>query len=102
MKIRSPTHAAFGTAIRELRKERRISQTVLADRCDLDRTYMNGIERGKRNPSLTNILKIAVALGVPTSYLLSCTERLEGADGDALRGVDYSCEPPDDSVAPCA
>ncbi len=32
--------------------------------CGLDRTYISGIERGTRNPSLTNILKIAAALDV--------------------------------------
>lgn len=37
--------------------------------CGLDRTYISGIERGTRNPSLTNILKIATALDVPPSDL---------------------------------
>jgi transcriptional regulator with XRE-family HTH domain len=62
--IRSPAHAAFGNAIREIRTQRGISQEALADKCGLDRTYVSGIERGERNPSLTNILKIAGALEV--------------------------------------
>jgi transcriptional regulator with XRE-family HTH domain len=62
--IRSPAHAAFGNAIREIRTQRGISQEALADKCGLDRTYISGIERGERNPSLTNILKIAGALEV--------------------------------------
>jgi len=62
--IRSPAHAAFGNAVREIRTQRAMSQEALADRCGLDRTYISGIERGERNPSLTNILKIADALGV--------------------------------------
>lgn len=41
-----------------------MSQEALADRCRLDRTYISGIERGERNPSLTNILKMANALEV--------------------------------------
>lgn len=64
MPIRSPSHAAFGNAIREIRTQRGISQEALADKCGLDRTYISGIERGERNPSLTNILKIAAALEV--------------------------------------
>jgi transcriptional regulator with XRE-family HTH domain len=38
------------------------SQTTLAPLCELDRSYYGGVERGGRNPSLTNILRIANAL----------------------------------------
>lgn len=79
MPVRSPAHAAFGTAIREIRNEIGISQEALADRCDLDRTYVSGIERGERNPSLTNILKIAAALNTRPGDLLERAERLEAA-----------------------
>jgi transcriptional regulator with XRE-family HTH domain len=41
----------------------------------MDRTYMGGIERGERNPSLTNVVKIADALGVPASLLHAEAER---------------------------
>jgi transcriptional regulator with XRE-family HTH domain len=64
MPARSPDHAAFGHAIRQIREERDITQTQLAAITKLDRSYISGIERGERNPSLTNILKIARALGV--------------------------------------
>jgi transcriptional regulator with XRE-family HTH domain len=56
--------AVFGTRIRELRAARGLSQEALALACDLDRTYIGGIERGERNVSLVNIEKIATALGV--------------------------------------
>lgn len=69
MTIRSPAHAAFGQRIRAIRNRRGISQESLALKCGLDRTYISGIERGTRNPSLTNILKIATALDVPPSEL---------------------------------
>ena len=63
MPVRSAAHAAFGAAIRQVRTEMGISQEALAGRCDLDRAVaFSGIERGERNPSLTNILKIAVGL----------------------------------------
>lgn len=38
--------------------------------CGLDRTYISGIERGKRNVSLINIHKLAIALGVPAAEFL--------------------------------
>jgi transcriptional regulator with XRE-family HTH domain len=78
MAARSPDHAAFGQAIREFRARDGISQEELGHRAGLDRTYMGGIERGERNPSLTNILKIASALGVTGSVLLMHAERIRG------------------------
>jgi transcriptional regulator with XRE-family HTH domain len=78
MPIRSSAHAAFGQAIRELREERGLSQEALAHACDLDRTYISGIERGVRNPSLTNILKLAKALDTRAADLLGRAEAVEG------------------------
>jgi len=71
MPIRSTAHAAFGEAVRSVRKQRGISQESLALKCGLDRTYISGIERGTRNPSLTNILKIAAALQVSPSEIFA-------------------------------
>lgn len=55
---------AFGDRVRELRHRLEISQEELADRCGLHRTYVGGIERGERNPSLVNIGRLAEALEV--------------------------------------
>ena len=54
----------FGERVREIRKRKGLSQEGLALACDLDRTYVGGVERGERNISLLNIQKIARALGV--------------------------------------
>jgi len=59
----------FGQRMRALRTEKGLSQEALALACDLDRTYVGGIERGERNVSLVNIQKIATALGVPVREL---------------------------------
>ena len=59
----------FGQRLRELRKRRGLSQETLALSCDLDRTYIGGVERGERNLSLINIYKIAAALDVPAKEL---------------------------------
>jgi len=59
----------FGERVRELRKKKGFSQESLALACDLDRTYVGGVERGERNISLVNIHKIAAALGVNAGEL---------------------------------
>lgn len=43
---------------------------------ELDRTYVSGIERGERNPSLTNLLKLATALDIQVSELATRAEAL--------------------------
>jgi len=49
----------------------RLSQVDLADRAGLDRTYVSGIERNTRNPSLRNLQKIADALGSDLDVLFA-------------------------------
>lgn len=59
----------FGERIRELRHKQNFSQEKLAEITNLHRTYIGGIERGERNPSLENIYKIANALNISLSEL---------------------------------
>ena len=61
----------FGAHVKSLRLQNEISQEQLALLSELDRTYISGIERGKRNISLLNILKLATSLNVPAAQLLS-------------------------------
>jgi transcriptional regulator with XRE-family HTH domain len=70
----SSEHEALGRAIRERRAELGISQEALAERADLHRTYVGGIERGERNVSFGNLLKLARALRVQPSELLATAE----------------------------
>jgi len=59
----------FGARVRELRRAKGLSQEDFADACGLDRTYISGIERGKRNVSLINLHTIARSLGTNLSRL---------------------------------
>ncbi|WP_082916174.1 helix-turn-helix transcriptional regulator [Plantibacter sp. H53] len=68
-----PHRAAFGARVRELRVSHGWSQEDFAHRANLDRTYVSGIERGRRNPTLDIIHRLAETLDVPAADLL--TER---------------------------
>jgi transcriptional regulator with XRE-family HTH domain len=61
----------FGKAVRRARQQRELTQEQLAFEADIDLTYVGGIERGRRNPSLMVMARIADALSVPLPKLLS-------------------------------
>ena len=61
----------FARNVRRLRLKRGMTQEELAFEAEIDLTYMGGIERGRRNPSLLVMARIAKALAVPLAKLLS-------------------------------
>ncbi len=61
----------FGRAIRRRRRELDLSQEELAERAELHRNYVSGIETGTRNPSLKNIEKLAKALDISIARLFT-------------------------------
>lgn len=61
---------AFGRNVRKCREVLDYSQEVLAEKSDLDQTYISGIECGKRNPSIKAVIRIAKALKVKTAALM--------------------------------
>jgi len=61
----------LGKRVRNLRLAKGLSQEDLAFRADVHRTYLGGIERGERNPSLKNIAAIAKALDTTLQELFS-------------------------------
>ncbi len=68
----------FGRRVRELREANGLSQEELAFKVGVHRTYLGGIERGERNPSLKNIDLIANALGISLAELFLFGERNPG------------------------
>jgi transcriptional regulator with XRE-family HTH domain len=65
---------ALGYLVRQHRTELGISQEELGLRANLDRTYISGVERGVRNPSLTALVSLADGLGISVSILLAGLE----------------------------
>lgn len=74
--MRLPAHRrVFGDRLRELRRDKGFpSQEAFAHHVGLDRTYISGLERGVRNPTLDIIVKLARGLDVPPTDLLATIE----------------------------
>jgi transcriptional regulator with XRE-family HTH domain len=60
--------------VQELRDRHGLSQEALAERCDMHRNYVGGIERGERNPTLDVLARLAQGLDVSVSALLAIAE----------------------------
>lgn len=69
-----------GLNVKNFRKDRGLSQEGLAFECGLHRTYVSGVERGIRNPTVVVLEKIAEALNVPAGRLLDEPMRKQKAD----------------------
>jgi CheY-like chemotaxis protein/plasmid maintenance system antidote protein VapI len=88
-KISMPLISKVGHTVRKLRREMGLSQEELAERADLHRTYIAGIERGGRNITLRSVERLATALGVSVAHLLN--ESHDGASSD-LTSANLSTE----------
>jgi transcriptional regulator with XRE-family HTH domain len=80
----------IGQQIRRLREERGLTQESFAAKASLDRAYYGGVERGERNISALNLIRIAVTMGVEVGELfpsirklrVNCSANGEGGDFD--------------------
>ena len=61
----------LGARVQRLRLDQGLSQEELADRANVHRTYVSGVERGVRNPTVTVLEKLAKGLGVSLKDLLT-------------------------------
>lgn len=73
-----PFLSGFGNHLRSLRAKAGMTQEELADKSGIHVTYLSGVERGLRNPSIRNVRRLAQALGVPTRQLFSFKDRSTG------------------------
>lgn len=88
----------IGARIKEIRQKKSLTQEQLAERMDINSKYLSGIERGKENPTLNTLIKLAKSLDVdigeiftsvqiedPTQRKTMINELLDGADNDQLK-----------------
>ena len=66
----SPTTFELGKRVRAHREAQGLTQEQLADRCELDWTFLGKVERGQRSPRLHNLLKIAHGIGIDPGELI--------------------------------
>lgn len=76
MPPRSEDFRALGDAIREARRKAGLSQEALALSAGVDRAFMSAVERGQRNVTLQNLLKVCRALNERPSTLFKRWERI--------------------------
>lgn len=68
---RDPVLIALGTAIRNKRLEKKLSQEKLADLANLDRSYLGQVERGENSVALHPLIRIATALNTTAAELFA-------------------------------
>ncbi|MES2877131.1 MAG: helix-turn-helix transcriptional regulator [Pseudomonadota bacterium] len=69
--------SSFGISVRQLREQQGWSQEALAERADLNRSYVGELERGQAIPSLLTLKKLALALDLSLTNLIAHAERIE-------------------------
>ena len=71
IKPSDPTLIAFGLHLLNLRRKAGLSQEKLSELTNLDNTHISALERARRNPSLTALIKLSKGLNVPHSEMLN-------------------------------
>lgn len=71
-----PDQPDLGAAVRVIREERGISQVVFSERTGFMQSWISETERGKRNPSWSNVVRLAYGLGVTPAELVARAEAL--------------------------
>lgn len=66
---KDPVLIALGKNVRELREQKKLTQEALAERSGLDPSYISGIERAVRNPSVVSLARLANGLGFTVSEI---------------------------------
>jgi transcriptional regulator with XRE-family HTH domain len=78
---KNPLLVALGSQIRKVRREKGFAQEAFAAHAEMDRSYYGGVERGEKNLSALNLIKIALALGVEVGELFPPRDELARLTG---------------------
>jgi transcriptional regulator with XRE-family HTH domain len=76
----APDAAALGRAVRAIRTERGLSQVQLAEATGFIQAWISHVERGARNPSWENVVRLAAGLGVSVAELAARAEALSSGE----------------------
>lgn len=72
---------ALGSAVRTIREERGLSQVQLAEATGFMQSWISNVERGRRNPSWSNVVRLAEGLGVrPSELVIRAEARVQAAN----------------------
>ena len=77
--------SGLGRVIKQLRRQRGLTQDELAEKASLHRTYLSDVERGTRNLSIISLHRISAALGTPLSDIFKQVENAFYGSGAAKR-----------------
>lgn len=99
MQARDPLLVGLGQAIKELRKQRGLSQERLAHEGDAFRTYVGELERAEANPTVPKVARLAVALEIPLSELLARAEQRPWSIAEVEREIGEGATTPDMTLA---
>jgi XRE family transcriptional regulator, regulator of sulfur utilization len=72
----APDMAALGRAVQAIRAEREISQVQLAEATGFMQSWISNVEHGRRNPSWSNVVRLAGGLGISVAELVARAEAL--------------------------
>ncbi len=72
----APDQPALGAAVKAIREEKNISQVALSGVSGFRQSWISEVEHGRRNPSFSNVVRLAGGLGVRTSALVRRAEAL--------------------------
>lgn len=99
----------FDRALKTIRQYHRLSQSALAEQINISRSYLNELERGKKDPSLEILSKYAARFDIPLSSLMLFAERTQDKTYDrarvfladkALKMLEWLAEGTDDDEEP--
>ncbi len=76
----APEARIFGQVLRQLRKERKLSQEALAFDSGVDRTFISDMERGVKQPTITTIYRLARALSISVVELMAAVDKVVSSE----------------------